>query len=388
MRFWAIFRKCVTEHLRGWVLLLTALSMAPAFILIYSLVFNTNAETYGVLVLDHDEAVMSPQGRLRAADQVLEVLRDPGKHGVPAGLTVRTVKDTAEADRLLRAHEAEMLLTLAPNFSRSILAVAGGEAQARVPLGLHCDVTNQRYSIAAILVGTAVEGVVSTLSARAPLMDYQETQLGGSRVPTFFETAIPGLLVSAVIMLLFTAAIALVKEVESGTLVRLRMSAVRPLEYVAAVGLSEALVGVLGVALSLLLARALGFQPAGSSWAALLVAAVASVSMVAVALVVAAFTRSANDVLIVGNFPFFLMFFLSGSAFPLPRMVLFEAWGHAFQVNELLPATHAVVAMNRVLLQAQSISDVAYEFLAMGVLSVVYLVLGAWLFQRRHLAAR
>jgi hypothetical protein len=66
-------------------------------------------------------------------------------------------------------------------------------------------------------------------------------------------------------------------------------------------------------------------------------------------------------------------------------MTLFTIAGRAIGPYDILPPTHAVVALNKILTLGASLGDVAYELTALVVLSVLYFVAGAWLFQRMHL---
>jgi len=47
-----------------------------------------------------------------------------------------------------------------------------------------------------------------------------------------------------------------------------------------------------------------------------------------------------------------------------------------------------VVALNKVLSLSAGLGTVAYELLALLVLSVLYFAVGVWVFQRRHLRAQ
>jgi ABC-2 type transport system permease protein len=77
--------------------------------------------------------------------------------------------------------------------------------------------------------------------------------------------------------------------------------------------------------------------------------------------------------------------FFSGAIYPLPRTALFTLGGHAVAIYDFIPATHAVVALNKVLTLGAGLGQVAYELIALVVLSAVYFAAGVWLFQRRHL---
>jgi ABC-2 type transport system permease protein len=80
--------------------------------------------------------------------------------------------------------------------------------------------------------------------------------------------------------------------------------------------------------------------------------------------------------------------FLTGAAFPLPRTNLFALAGRGFALPDLLPPTHAVVALNKVFTLGAGFKDVAFELAALTLLSVLYFGIGVWLFQRTQMRTR
>ena len=66
-------------------------------------------------------------------------------------------------------------------------------------------------------------------------------------------------------------------------------------------------------------------------------------------------------------------------------MELFDIGGHPFALQDILPPTHAVVALNKVLSLGVGLGSVTYELTALLVLSALYFAAGVWVFQRRKL---
>jgi ABC-2 type transport system permease protein len=64
---------------------------------------------------------------------------------------------------------------------------------------------------------------------------------------------------------------------------------------------------------------------------------------------------------------------------------MFTLAGHDFGVYDILPPTHAVVALNKVLTLGAVLDEVVYELTMLTILSILYFVIGAWLFKRYHL---
>jgi ABC-2 type transport system permease protein len=115
------------------------------------------------------------------------------------------------------------------------------------------------------------------------------------------------------------------------------------------------------------------------------VGAVTSLSTFGAGLVVACFTRTVSQAFVVANFPLGLFMFFSGAIFPIPKSVLFTMGGHEIGLYDILPPTHAVVALNKVLVLGAGIGEVSFELSALLILSLVYFAIGVWLFNHMHL---
>jgi ABC-2 type transport system permease protein len=202
-----------------------------------------------------------------------------------------------------------------------------------------------------------------------------------------FARYVPALLTLALIMLLFTAAASLIKEKDKGTLIRLRLSNMTTFEWFSAVSLTQIIIGLLAMLLTFLTTVALGYHASGSLAAMIVVGLLSSLSIVAISLLVAAFLRTIFDLLTIGCFPFFILMFFSGGMFPLPPLRLFTVAGRPISVNDLLPTTHTISALGRILNHDAGLGDVVYELGAILVLTVLFFAAGTWLFTKRHMQA-
>jgi ABC-2 type transport system permease protein len=186
-------------------------------------------------------------------------------------------------------------------------------------------------------------------------------------------------------MLMFTASIAFVTEVEHKTILRLKMSNVTAAEFLGGVSFVQLLVGIASLLVTLITAVLLGFQYAGSLLVAVLIAGLTSLSIIAFSLIIAAVTKSANEVLVVGNFPMFLFMFFTGAAFPMKSEPLFTIAGYPINFQGLMTPTHAISALNKTLVMDMGITAIIPEISAIILLTMIYFIVGALLFSRRHL---
>ncbi|MCK4693007.1 MAG: hypothetical protein KAT23_05225, partial [Anaerolineales bacterium] len=134
-------------------------------------------------------------------------------------------------------------------------------------------------------------------------------------------------------------------------------------------------------------AAALGYRSSGSLPAVMIVGLFSSMSIIAISLVVAALLRTIFDLLTIGCFPFFILMFFSGGMFPLPPLRLFTVGSRSVNINDVLPTTHSITALGKILNSGAGLGDVLFELGAIAVLTVVLFAVGMELFSRRHMRA-
>jgi ABC-2 type transport system permease protein len=166
---------------------------------------------------------------------------------------------------------------------------------------------------------------------------------------------------------------------------RLKLSNLSSLEFLGGISLTQSLVGIVSVLLTLIIAILLGFHYEGSLAILILIAGLTSLSMIAFSLIIAAVTKSSTEVLVVGNFPMFLFMFFTGAAFPMKSEPLFTIAGYPFNFQGLMTPTHAISALNKTLIMDMNIGSIIPEIISIIVLTILYFIIGAFIFQRRHL---
>jgi ABC-2 type transport system permease protein len=386
MRAITVFRKTLREMSReAWMLGLT-LAFAPFFVLLYYLITAGGSTTYTVLTIDNDAGFQLADGTmLHAGREAVSALTSVTYADGQPLLKTRPVANLAEAEPLLRDRAAAAFILIPENFSETLAALQSGDRSVTTQITFGGDVSNPYYMVGVNLSLTAIDGYIMQATGQQPLIGYVEKPLGASAARTEFETYVPGTLIFAVILLIFLAAMTVAREIETGTLRRLQLTPMSSLDYLGGVTAALVLVGTAAFALAFACALAVGFRSQGSVWAALLVGAVTCLSVIGLGMVVASFTRTVSQAFIVANFPMAMMMFFSGVIYPLPKIVLFTLGGHEIGLYDILPPTHAVVALNKILSLGAGLGQVTYELSALAILSVMYFAVGAWMFRRFHL---
>lgn len=389
MRITAYFQKTFRENIREWKILILALVFGPFFVYLMYAYFGAATPSYNLLVLDGDQPVVLPDGRaLRSGE---DVRRQWAEAKYPDGkpvFKVQPVGGLEEGQRLLKNREADILIVIPPDFTRSIQDYRNKTGAALSPLKNIGDPSSVRFTVASAFADyISYTAVASAAGLELPAaVEFQG--IGSGRSPSDFELYVPALLVLAVIMVLFTAAASIIKEVDKGTITRLVMSKLRAFDFLAAISLNQVLIGTLALALTYLSALSVGYRSQGSIPLFLLVGGLATLSVIAISVFVAALMRTIFELLTVGVFPFFILMFFSESMFPLPRFTLFRLAGHAFYANDILPTSLAVKAFNKILNFNAGLGEVGFELTGIIVLTAVYFAGGLWFFYRRHLRPR
>ena len=387
MRLLNVVVKCFREQKRDlWVLGLS-LAFAPLFVLIYYLMTGgTGSTSYSVLVINRDQPVLRANGvTLAAGEQVVADLRAMTyKSGNPL-LRVSLTQDEAQAERQVRDRQASVLLILPPDFSAALAAYQEGRTPAPAQVTLKGDLTNPTYTISAVMVMTAADQFANTFTQAPRPVELNEVALGDSSSRSEFENYIPGLLVMAVVLMVFQAAMMPARDIEAGTLRRLRLTSLRSAEYLGGMAVWLTLVAVLSILITFATAVALGFRSQGPLAAAILIDIIAALSVIAVGLIVACLSKTVSQAFVIANFPLGFLMFLTGAAFPLPRPTLLTLFGHPISYADFLPPTHAVIALNKIFTLGAGFGDVLFEFSALLLLTLVYFSIAVVLFRRTQL---
>ncbi len=376
MKMLAFLKKTFLENLREWKILSLTLIFAPFFVYLMYGYFRSAPATYTLLVLNHDPA---------AADLVRAWSDARQASGAPV-FRLEQVDDLEQAKRRVANREADLLVEVPAGFSEALDAASAKGAEPPRILNLGVE-TNPRSAVAmAFSDYVALQYGYARTHTRPPL-DVSVEGVGGSASPTEFDLYVPALLVLGLIMVLFTAAATLIKEVDRGTMGRLMLSKLGTFELLAAVSTNQVLIGTVALLLSYLAAASVGYHPSGSLVAVMAVGALSTLGVVAISVLVAAFLNTIFELLTVGCFPFFILMFFSDGMIPLPKIQLFNLAGHAVNLTDILPTSLTVRAFNRILNQGAGLRDLSFEIGAILLLTCVYFVLGTWLFRRRHMRA-
>jgi ABC-2 type transport system permease protein len=385
MKIVEIIIKSAREQLRNfWILLLT-LVMAPIFVGIYYLLSESTKPSYDLVFLNKDRGVQASDSVIRHGDELIKTAKSLAGSTKDMQITINQVNDISDAQKLFRQKKADVLITFPEGFSDSLMISRQRIPPAAPKIEFMGDMSDFNYMIAAIWGSEIIRIYIETFTGFPSPFVFAETNLVKNSGMSDFDLYMPGLLVLSVIMLMFSASIAFVNEVENGTILRYRLSGLSSFEFIAGVSVIQLIVGIVSMLMTLGTAILLGYQYNGSILWAIVVIGLVSLSIIAFSVLLAAATRNSNEILVIGNFPLFLFMFFTGAAFPMEGKALFRIAGYGINLQGLMSPTHGVSAMKKILTLDFPPGDIVPEIIAIVILTIVYFALGIWLFNKRHM---
>ncbi|UCE06781.1 MAG: ABC transporter permease [bacterium] len=385
MRLISIINKSIKEQIRHfWIFILT-IFMAPFFVCIYYLINEASKPQYDLLILNQDKGIAHSSQEINYGNFLIETIKTVVTDTFDIPLTIKTAADRSGAMNRLKNRKADALVVIPEDFSERVHNLANSNDEKSINIEFIGDLTNINYMISAIWANGIVNEYIFEATQKISPIKVTETGLGISGKVDEFDLYMPGLLILSVIMLMFSASIAIVTEVENKTMIRLKLSKITAFEFLSGVSFVQILVGVISVVLTLMVALWLGFDFVGSLSIATFIVVLTCISIIAFSLIVAAFTKTANEVLIVGNFPLLLFMFFTGAAFPMEGKALFSIAGYPIAIQGLMSPTHSVSALKKVLIMGMGMKDILPEIIVLIVLTMIYFAIGVWAFQRRHM---
>lgn len=386
MRWYAVFVKSIREQIREyWILVLTIL-MAPLFIAIYFLMAESEDPEYDVILVNLDKEAVLDGADLCLGDSIVSYAHILS--GLEDMFKISTLADRGTAVEKLRNREADVAVVLPEDLSASVAASAD-PLNKPAEIELVGDITHMEYILGAIWSEELINRYVMEVADIRLPVSWKESALGFSGTRSYFELYMPGLLILSIIMIIFSASSAMVRESEARTLERMRLSKLTTLELLGGISLVQILVALLSMVLAVLTSLALGYTLIpGTLGFLLFISILTALSMISFSLLVAAMCRSVKEVAIIGTFPLFLLMFFTGAAFPVSGGKLFQIGSYQVMLNDLLSPKFAVEALNKVLIRGMEVRDTLPEIVALLALTFLYFLAGTWAFRRRHMRIR
>ena len=275
----------------------------------------------------------------------------------------------AAAEEALKAQQSVILLIFAP------------DADGKLALTVRGDAMRLDFTRCSVELDRRLSPALDALSARPQRVLLTEQPIALHAPQTEFDAYTPGMMIFAILMLIPQAALVISRERRNGLLNRLRLTAVTSVELLSGISLALMVVAAAQVLVLFATARLFGFHQQGSLLLGILICLLLSFSAVGMGLVVAGFTENDSQSLNTGSTVSMLQVFLSGAFFAMPDLPVFSLGGYSIGAFDFLPATHAMTALQQVLVSGANLPQVAFRLGMAALLSLVYFAAGIIFFR-------
>ncbi|MGZ7108344.1 MAG: ABC transporter permease [Methanobacterium sp.] len=415
MKFMSIAIKDLKELLRDRRGLFFILLFPLFFMLIFGFAYGgmgQNNQPHNIAIVNLDQGVTLPTGEnMNFGDNLTKVLGDVKYENSDTHIFNITQTSDAEANNLTKQRTVDLEFIIPAGFSQSILDMEKSIALSKSATGLTTSAGNNSNTNAStliirgdtsymgfgtsesILTGVLVQyqnGFIGAIGGIQPQDFIQSTVEGipGTQAFTSFDYLAPGMIVFAILMLATSVATILTREVESGTLKRLKISKMTSFDFLFGGLIPWSLVAAAQVLILFAVAITIGFHWQGSINSiilAVLIGIIGGIASISLGMIIAAFAKSPPQAGQLGTLIAVPLTFLVGAFFPLPQINIGTFMGQQVQIYDLLPWHQVLVALRDVLTFGYSLDSITYQVGTAIILSAILFVIGVVLFSRTRL---
>lgn len=204
-----------------------------------------------------------------------------------------------------------------------------------------------------------------------------------------FDYLAPGLIIYGLLILIPGIAINFAELTEKKYNFRYFTSKATATQIIAGVSIYQLVLALVQVLILYFVAQMFGFEANGSLLNALVVAVPTAFFVTALGLIIGAFADKTDAASNAGTILSIVLGFFSGSFITgIGQLYTFDFLGRTFEFTDILPSRWATVAMEKVLRQGQSLSEISTELLVVTVSGIILYVLAIVIFRNRKLVAR
>lgn len=418
MKFISIAKKDFKELIRDRRGLVMILLFPMFFMLVFGFAFGGMGQTnqpHSISVVNYDTGANMPGTgeQVNFGNNLTKILAESTYPDSDVHLFNITRTTESDALQKLKTRDVDAELIIPPNFSQSVVALITSTLNQQTSTTPSANVT----STIIIRGDTGYTGFgVSQGILTGVLEQYQDklmdeiqkaiTGTPGVETDTYLQTKVesipgtgsfttfdfmaPGMIVFAILLLTTTVAATLTREVEKGTLARLKLSKMTSFDLLFGGLIPWSLIAAAQVIILLIVAVLIGFHWQGGLYTLLLaifVGIIGGVASISLGMIIAAFARNDRQAANLGTLISVPTSFLVGAFFPLPQVVIANFWGQPFQVYDLLPWTHILNALRSTLTFGGGWDTIAYQVGWALLLTIVLFIIGVLLFSKNRLKA-
>ncbi|MCK5461840.1 MAG: hypothetical protein KAI95_02450, partial [Bacteroidales bacterium] len=214
MRWYFVFLKSIREQIRDYWILLLTISLAPFFVFMYYMMVETETPEFNIILVNHDEGTFFMGQPVNLGDSLIYYMQLVSIDRETSMLHYTEQDERLAGIKLLQGGEADVMVVIPRKLTLQLLNPEYDDHTGTV-LELVGDVTDMQYIIAAVWSEELINRFIRDASGISLPVGWKETTLGYSGQRTEFELYVPGMMILAVIMMIFSASAAIVREPEA-----------------------------------------------------------------------------------------------------------------------------------------------------------------------------
>ncbi len=420
-RFWLLYLSNVRVTTRVRVVLFFTILFPLMFIGIFGIAFQTgdpSNTTIDLAVVNHDQGIPDDgnvyrniTGDIVSGDfysrEYLDLLGSVTFEDNETKIFDITIFDDEEsAMKRVEKRDYGALLVLPENFTTAAMASRRALFEGIIPLDwtiyppanfttqltVRGDSTLVQFTISYSVIDAVTQGfftldMVDEIGGSV----YLDGGITSSGL-TVFDFTVPGLVIFAILSNLSTVTVTALRDMKDGQFDRLKLTKMRVSEYLLAIVVSQLTISVVQIPLMFAGAIIFGFPISTRILYAFIFGILVSLSVTGIGILLAAFVSSTEAASALSGIVSTPMAFLAGAFFTMPNPTLIPEGSilgsHKLGIFDLIPARPAITALRVVLLTDQGMAGVWYEFWLTTVLVIFYMIIGIFLFSRKHLRAK
>lgn len=353
-----IAKKSFIQIRRDKVMLLLTLMCAPFFIFLYKLIFLEGMTVYSILIYPSTEL----EGAV--AEGFIDEIRMKQYPGGGRLFNLKLVDGYEEGLIALQNRDARILIKIN---SVNNMTIVG-------------DYSDPYYTLGSNLIQKEIIDYITKKAEFNPPYVITESPLGISLEKTEFENYVPGIIIFSILIQLYLFTLLLIKEKESGVFIRYRLCGISSFSYILGHTIVFTSIAALSLIVTVVTAFILGFKTTESIIynliSVIVVCFILNWSVIGISFILSGFTKSTLHGLLITTFPFMTLVFFSGSVYPFPKIVITNMLGRDIGLFDILPSTHAVNILHKILTFGTDITSLKYDFIGLVFLSLILLYIG------------
>jgi len=408
------FKELIRDRRGLFMILLFPMFFMIIFGIVYGNMGQTN-ETYNLVVVNLDEGAKMPltNEEVNFGDNLTEIFRDSEYEDSDVKLFNVINASESSANKLIQLKEADAMIVIPKNFSQtivdemenSIAAQTTGTTSSNnndtLKLSISGDSSSMGFGVSQVvlikIIGDYQDNLVANIQSQTSgssvkplkLFEGDVESVSGTESFSQFDFLAPGMMLFAILLLATTVAASLTREVEKGTLARLRISKMRSFDMLFGALIPWSIVAAIQVLILLTVALIMGFNWQGglnSIVLAMFIGVIGGIGSIALGMIIASFAKNDTQAFNLGIMVVVPTSFVVGAFFQLPQVVIGEIMGRSFQIYDILPWTHILNALKSVLIYGNGLSAITYDLAWSAVLTAIIFVIGMGLFSRFRLS--